>query len=140
MNRTPSLGNGSLAIKDCEIFGERLPDVHRLTSSEYIANHIVIIIIQFMMAILALALNFITILTIWGSKKLKKTLCFFLIMLQSCADLMIASIVMPMSIYTLVAEISPAPSSCTLAVLDIKIGLQLQGISMIIYFTLTFER
>lgn len=141
MNGTSSAGNISqYFIKYCKTLGEKLPDIPRLTSSKYIANHVLGIIVDIILVFLIVGLNFITILTIWRSQKLRKTVCFFLIMLQSCADMIVGLVVIPMTIYLMLTEILPVPSNCTLVAIHVKVLHFLIGNSLTIYLTMTYER
>jgi NADH:ubiquinone oxidoreductase subunit K len=140
MNEIQSPGNKSLPIMHCEVFGEKLAKIPRQTSPGVIVNHIVGIIVNIVLICLNIVLNSITILTVSRSKKLRGTPCFFLIMLLSCADLIVGLFGMPMSTYVFLTEISSAPGGCVVATMEIKILFVLGGTSIMMYLLLTYER
>ena len=141
MNGTSFAGNISQHfLTYCETLGEKLPDIPRLTSSKYTANNGLGIIVNVILFFLIVGLNFITILTIWRSQKLKRTVCFFLIMLQSCADVIVGLVAIPMTIYLILTEILPVPSNCTLVTMHAKVLHLLIGNSLMMYLTITYKR
>ena len=141
MNETSSAGNISQRFRrNCESLGETLLDIPHLTASEYIANHVAGVIVNVILVFLIVGLNSITILTIWRSPKLRKTVCFFLIMLQSCADMIVGLIAVPMTVYIIISEILPVPTNCTLIAIHVKIIHISIGISLTMYLTMTYER
>ena len=125
---------------NCELLGEKFTAMPRQNSPEYLANHILGIIVHIILTFLTIVLNSMTILTIWRSNKLRGTVCFFLIMLQSCADLIVGLFAVPMTAYVVLTEISSAPGGCTAVLIQMKSMFVSIGTSMTIYVAMTYER
>ena len=135
-----STSNSSRFVTRCQIFGENFPHFPTMTSVEYRVSHIMNITFNIVLLFSTVCLNLITMLTIWGSAKLKKTLCFFLVMLQSMSDLTVGLCSIPLSTYVVLSEISPLPRSCVLGAVEIKTFVLLQGTSIYLYLAMTYER
>jgi hypothetical protein len=140
MNETRSPEYNSFPIINCELFGEKFTAVLRQTSPGYLANTILGIIVNMILNFLTIVLNSITILTIWRSKKLRGTVCFFLIMLQSVADLFVGLLAIPVTTYVYMTAISSAPSGCLVIAIQMKSTYVTIGISTMMYLAITYER
>ena len=140
MSEVKSPGDNSRHVMNCELFGEKFTAIPSQNSPEYPANHILGIFVLIILTFLTIVLNSITILTIWRSNKLRGTVCFFLIMLQSCADLVVGLFAMPMTTYVVFAEISSAPGGCTAVLIQMKSMFVSIGTSMTIYVAMAYER
>jgi NADH:ubiquinone oxidoreductase subunit K len=140
MNEIQLPRNNSLPIMYCEIFGEKFAKIPRQTSPAIMANHIAGVIVSIILICLTIVLNAVSTLTIWRSKKLRGTVFFFLIMLHSCADLIVGLFGMPMSTYVFLSEISSAPAGCVVTAMEIKTLFVLVGTSIMMYLLLTYER
>ena len=140
MNKATLTGNITFHIMKCEMFGEIVNKIPRQSSADFIVNNALNVVVNIILVILTVGLNFITFLTIWRSRKLNEKACFFVMMLQSCADLCIGLFNIPLTTYVVFSEISSAPNNCILVVSEVKVAFVLFGISLVMYVIMTYER
>ena len=92
-------------LKECDSLKHELKLVETFPSKAYVANHVIVLVINIFVSLLTLFLNLATIVTFRSSNHLQKKLCLFLIFIQSFNDLGIGLIVSPLYSILLASEL-----------------------------------
>ena len=102
-------------------------------------NHIVLVVANIILFIPTITLNAISILTILKSSQLKNKTCYFVILLQSAADLTVGVLGIPFHLVYLSSGIGGI-LDCFMAELSYKLVLTTLGASMATLLGMTLER
>lgn len=108
-------------------------------SNQYILNQMLVCVVNFVLVIPAILLNGIYVITVLRSHLLRGKICYFLIGIQSVADLLVAGLTIPSFTYLIYSEIN-GNSSCTTLFVLTTIGLIPGGLSLASLCAITFER
>ena len=102
-------------------------------------NHIVLVVANIILFITTITLNAISILTILRSSQLKNKACYFVILLQSAADLTVAVLGIPLHLVHLSSGIGVV-LDCFMLDLSHKLVVATLGASMVTVLGMTLER
>ena len=108
-------------------------------TENYFVNQIAVSVINCVLVVTIVGLNGVSILTIVKTPVLKQKVCYFLILVQSCVDLTVGVIGLPLHIYFLISELLSV-ASCFINFLAIQITLCMNGLSLVVLSAITLER
>lgn len=108
-------------------------------SSKYVHNQIAVCVVNCILIIPALLLNGVCAATILKSCRMRRRVCYFLILVQSVVDLLVATITIPLYTYLIYSELI-GTASCLGVFAVTVIGLVPCGLSLAALCALTFER
>ena len=123
----------------CNIFGTEYVFIRKLPSHSLYMNHIIVLAINSILVIPTILLNAVSITTISKSSQLKSKPCYFIILIQSAADLVVGVLGIPLYLASLSGEIR-GDSNCFVAILSYSLSPITLGISTLLLFGMTLER
>ena len=123
----------------CNIFGTEYVFTTKLPSHVLYINNIIVLAVNGILVIPTILLNAVSIMTISKSSQLKSKPCYFIILIQSAADLVVGVLGIPLYLANLSGEIR-GDSNCVVAVLAHRLSRITVGISTLILFGMTLER
>ena len=123
----------------CNIFATEYAFIRKLPSHSLYINHIIVLAVNGILVIPTILLNAVSIMTISKSSQLKSKPCYFIILIQSAADLVVGVLGIPLYLANLSGEIR-GDSNCVVAVLAHRLSRITVGISTLILFGMTLER
>ena len=123
----------------CNIFGTKYAFITKFPSHSLYINHIIVLVVNSILVIPTILLNAVSIMTISKSSQLKSKPCYFIILIQSAADLVVGVLGIPLYLANLSGEIR-GDSNCVVAVLAHRLSRITVGISTLILFGMTLER
>ena len=108
-------------------------------SKNNLFNHIVIFAVNIILIFPTVLLNAISVITILKSSRLKNKLCYYIILMQSVADLAVGVLGIPLFLVFLAAGIG-GTSNCYVATLAYRSSVLPIGVSILTLSSLTIER
>ena len=126
-------------LKLCGIFKYELKLVETFPSKAYVANHVIVLVINIVVSLLTLFLNVVIIVTFRSSNHLQKKLCHFITFVQSFNDLGIGLIVSSLYSILLASELSGS-TNCQIYYAFYIIFLTAAGFSLIILSAMNVGR
>ena len=104
-------------------------------------NAVLLCFVNFSFMFAGIFLNFVVIISLWRSSQLRKKLCYFTILVLSCVDLIVVSIMHPALIsWTIFWYMKTSPEEEDKLTWAFIIGMVLAGFSMFALLTLSVER
>ena len=88
-------------LTSCNILGKKTVPVTGFESSQYEINCIFNIVFLGVLIVSTVLLNALAVITIWKRTQLRKRLCYFVILVQSLADLTVGCAAMPVILFYL---------------------------------------
>ena len=110
--------------RNCSMFEEQFTVVIGLPSKTLLWNNIIACAVNVIIGISTVLLNGITLMIFWRSSRIRKSVCYFLLMLQSFFDFGVGIIASPLAIFALATEIA-GDGRCLL-------GLAIGRVSMLV--------
>lgn len=131
--------NISGEIKSCNVFetSSAFQAIH--LSGALFMNQIVVFAVNIFLIIPTILLNAVSITTILKSSQLKSKPCYFIILLQSAADLAVGALGMPSFLLYLSRGIGGI-SNCLIPVAACRLSITTIGVSLVTFFAMTLER
>ena len=123
----------------CQIFGGTEVYIRQFPSDEWVVNQIALITVTVLTIFPTIILNAVSVITIMKSTQLKSKMCYFIILIQSVADLVVGAIGIPLSIVVLFTGIGEL-ANCMLATAAYKLLILLLAASMLTLSVLTTDR
>jgi hypothetical protein len=123
----------------CNIFVTEYAFISKLSSHALYINHTIVLAINSILVIQTILLNAVSIMTISKSSQLKSKPCYFIILIQSAADLVVGVLGIPLYLANLSGKIR-GDSNCFVAVLAYILLPITLGTSTFILFGMTLER
>ena len=108
-------------------------------SASDLVNQSFFVMVNAIFTIAGMFLNVTVIISFWKSSKLRKELCYFMILVLSCFDLAVVAISQPLQVYSMISFYHGKNSELEEQITS-KIFLYLNGSSMQAMFMLTIER
>ena len=125
-------------ITTCWVVRSHGEFVAKFPSNEYYINHIFLCVVPGILVISTLALNAVSALTILRCSQLRNKLCYFLILIQSIADLAVGLCGLPLVIFIAASEIA-ANLDCVLAIVMVKTAFLPSWFAVVTLSAMTFE-
>lgn len=134
--------SGSTTIqykKRCLVFGSQFHVTIRFPSNGFLLNHYFLFGVCLSLAVLTVFLNSATVLTFWGSPKLKNRISYFLIMLQSLFDTFVGMFNTSFFTYYIASEIA-GNVQCHVVFISHLLAQAFLGLSLTSLFLINLER
>ena len=131
--------SGEKGIKSCNVFETSSAFQAIYLSGALFINQIVVFAVNIFLIIPTILLNAVSITTILKSSQLKSKPCYFIILLQSAADLAVGALGMPSFLVYLSRGIGGIPN-CLIAVAACRLSITTIGVSLVTFFAMTLER
>lgn len=126
-------------FKICTLYNSKYQAVIRSPSEGYLINQILVCSVNGVLILLTVILNSVAIRTILKCSQLKKKLCYFLLVVQSVADLLVGVIGLPLFTLVLINDIN-GDANCTANSLFVQAPYLTSGFSMITISAMNYER
>ena len=133
---------GSTAIqykKRCLVLGSQFYVTIRFPSDGFLLNHYFLFGVCLSLTVLTVFLNSVTVLTFWGSPKLKNRISYFLIMLQSLFDTLVGLFNTSFFTYYIASEIA-GNVQCDVVFISHLLARAFFGLSLTSLFLINLER
>ena len=125
--------------RNCFLFGEQFTVVISFPSKTLLWNNIIACAVNVIIGISTVLLNGITLMTFWRSSRIRKSACYFLLMLQSSIDFGVGIIASPLAISTLATGIA-GDGRCLLGLAIRRVGILVLVFSMATLSAMHIER
>ena len=136
MNQSENIRN---VLTKCYLLNAKFDHVTGFQSNKYELNRIFNIVFLGILMLSTIFLNTVAIITIQKSPQLKKKLCYFVILVQSCVDLGVGCVAIPtVSVFLLAPFINV--DDCISILLARSTTLLFTGLSVVTLLALTLER
>ena len=129
----------TLVVVTCTVAENTYEITRRLPSNVFVGSHIALIVTNCFLLLLTISLNGISVMAIRKSTQLKNKICYFVILVQSAADLVVGILGIPLFIYCLLTPFLHSVN-CTFVVLALGTTFIPSGMSIITLSALTLER
>ena len=125
--------------RNCSMFEEQFTVVIGLPSKTLLWNNIIACAVNVIIGISTVLLNGITLMIFWRSSRIRKSVCYFLLMLQSFFDFGVGIIASPLAISTLATEIA-GDGGCLLGLAVGRVSMSVLVFSMATLSAMHIER
>ena len=126
-------------LTSCNILGKKTAHVTGFESSKYEINRIFNIVFLGVLIVSTMLLNALAVITIWKRTQLRKKLCYFVILVQSLADLTVGCAAMPVILFYLLVPFINVDICIAITLARSTIFL-LTGLSIVTLSALIIER
>ena len=113
--------------------------VVRSPSSSYVINSLVGCVVNAIFAIFGTFLNSLVVCVFWKTPKLRRKICYFMIMVLSSVDICVSIIVHPLHLVSSIAEITET-SKCLYKMIYQTSAVIFSGMSTMTFFVMNIER